>query len=77
MSNDAVAEILRRAAAEPEFHNLLFRNSVQALAGYDLTSEEQLAFGNLTPEAFSALASDLERRISLGIVWGDILGPGL
>ncbi len=64
MSQQAVAEIIGRAAAEPEFMNLLFNDPGKALAGYELDDEEKAMLQGLTPENFDALSGQLEQRVS-------------
>jgi hypothetical protein len=78
MSADTVKQILQRAVTEPAYRQLLLANPVQAAAGYDLTSAEQMALSSLTPETFDALAGDLEgrlSRLSLGILGQGPVGP--
>lgn len=64
MSQKAVSEVVGRAAAEPEFMNLLFNDPGKALAGYDLDDAEKAALHGLTPENFDAMAGQLDQRVS-------------
>lgn len=64
MSQQAVAEIIGRAAAEPEFMNLLFNDPGKALTGYDLDDAEKAMLQGLTPENFDAMSGQLEKRVS-------------
>ena len=64
MSQQAVAEIIGRAAAEPEFMNLLFNDPGKALAGFDLDDAEKAMLQGLSPENFDALSGQLEQRVS-------------
>ena len=43
MSQAAIAEVVERASADPQFLAELERNPEQALAGYDLTEAEHAA----------------------------------
>lgn len=64
MSAETVKTIIGRAAAEPEFRGLLFRDPPAALAGYDLAEAERAALTGLNAENFDALAGELEPRVS-------------
>lgn len=76
MSQKTVAEIIGRAAAEPDFMNLLFNDPGKALAGYDLDDADKAMLHGLTPENFDAMSAQLDSRISKkisdggGEVWG-------
>lgn len=75
MSQKVVAEIIGRAAAEPEFMTQLFNDPGQALAGYELDDAEKALLHGLTPENFDALSGQLDQRVSKlhvgdGEVWG-------
>lgn len=64
MSQKSVSEIVGRAAAEPEFMNLLFNDPSQALAGYELDDSEKALLHGLTPEDFDSLSGQLDKRVS-------------
>jgi hypothetical protein len=64
MSAESVKQVISRAVTEPEYRSLLFKSPAQALAGYELTGDEQAALSGLTPESFDALVGNLEARIS-------------
>jgi hypothetical protein len=75
MSQKTVSEIIGRAAAEPEFMNLLFNDPGKALAGYELDDAEKAMLYGLTPENFNAMSGQLDQRVSKlhsgdGEVWG-------
>jgi hypothetical protein len=75
MSIDSLRQVIARAAAEPEFLNLLCRNSAAALADYDLSAAEMAMVTGLTPETFDALARELDQRASLSVIWGTRSSP--
>ena len=64
MSQQAVTEIIGRAAAEPEFMQALFSDPGKALAGYELDDAEKAMLHGLTPENFDALSGQLDQRVS-------------
>ena len=64
MSQQAVTDIIGRAAAEPDFMNLLFNDPGKALAGYELDDAEKAMLQGLTPENFDALSGQLDQRVS-------------
>ncbi|OQY96917.1 MAG: hypothetical protein B6D41_04540 [Chloroflexi bacterium UTCFX4] len=64
MSQNAVSEVIGRAAAEPEFMNLLFNDPGKALAGYELDDAEKAMLHGLTPEDFDSTSGQLDKRVS-------------
>ncbi len=64
MSQKALSEVVGRAAAEPEFMNLLFNDPGKALAGYDLDDAEKATLHGLTPEDFDSTSGELDKRVS-------------
>lgn len=64
MSQKAVSEVIGRAAAEPEFMNLLFNDPGKALAGYELDDADKAMLHGLTSENFDAMSAQLDSRIS-------------
>jgi len=64
MSQKALSEVVGRAAAEPEFMNLLFNDPGKALAGYDLDDSEKAMLHGLTPEDFDSTSGELDKRVS-------------
>jgi hypothetical protein len=64
VTTETVQKVIIRAVTEPEFRDLLFRDSAQALSGYDLTGAEVDTLGQLSREAFDAAAASLEERSS-------------
>ena len=64
MTTETVQKVIIRAVTEPEFRDLLFRDSAQALAPYHLTGDEAATLTRLSREAFDAAASALEERSS-------------
>lgn len=64
MSEEAVLSIIRTALVNEEFRNKLFSDPAAALSGYDLSEEEKKSLSSMQEEAFEALTSELEERIS-------------
>jgi hypothetical protein len=64
MSMNTVQTIIRKAVADAEFRALLMGNPAEALAGYDLTDEEQTHLSRLEPSIFDAAGNELEKRLS-------------
>ncbi len=64
MSTESVQKIIGRAIAEEAYRELLFSDPEQALAGFELTSEETSALKGLRRDEFDAAAGDLEERLS-------------
>ena len=64
MSIENVEAILTRATREPEFRQLLLKQPVAALAGYQLTDDEIAALSGLIHENFDAHSARLEQRLS-------------
>lgn len=64
MSQKSVSEVIGRAAAEPEFMNLLFNDPGKALAGYELDDAEKAMLHGLTPEDFDSMSGQLDQRVS-------------
>jgi hypothetical protein len=64
MTEDAVSQIIGRAATDAEFRNLLFSNPDQALQGYDLSEDEIAALRNLEQEDLEDFSTKLDARIT-------------
>ena len=78
MSQKAIGEIIGRAAAEPEYMNLLFNDPGKALAGYDLDDAEKSMLHGLTSENFDAMSAQLDQRVSkkMGSGGGEVFPVG-
>jgi hypothetical protein len=89
MSIESLHRVITRALAEPEFRDLLFNHTSQALCDYDLSAAETAMLTGLTPATLGRLASEFklrqargaihapspETRESLRLVWGDPSRP--
>ena len=64
MSAEAVKQIIGRAMTEPDFREQLLADPGTALAGFELTVEEQSALKKVTRASFDATAGELEERVS-------------
>ena len=62
MSIEAVQAVLERTVTDPGFRAQLFAHPDQALAGYELTSEENGALRELCVDADQSASTALERR---------------
>jgi len=62
MSYEAVQAVLERTVTDPEFRNQLFSHPDQALAAYELTSDESGALRDLCVDASQSESAALERR---------------
>jgi len=62
MSIEAVQAVLERTVADPSFRAKLFSQPEQALAGYELTSEESGALHELCLDADQSESAALDRR---------------
>ena len=65
MSATSVETILSRAMSDSAFADQLFAKPDQALAGFELTSEEAATFKGLSRAEFSSLISLPEERKSM------------
>ena len=75
MSKEAVETVIGRAVLERDFREALFASPEDALADYDLTSEEVAALKTIDAETMEALAGTLDERISKAD-WAGILAFG-
>jgi hypothetical protein len=64
VSQDAVSQIIGRAAVDAKFRELLFSNPAPALQGYDLTDDERDALNNLKQEDLEDFSTKLDSRIT-------------
>jgi hypothetical protein len=64
MSQDAVSQIIGRAAVDATFRELLFSNPAQALQGYNLTDDERDALNNLKQDDLENFSTKLDSRIT-------------
>jgi hypothetical protein len=62
MSIEAVQAVLERTVADPAFRARLFSQPDQALADYELTSEEDGALRELCVDAGQSESAALDRR---------------
>ena len=62
MSYDAIQAILERTVTDPAFRARLFTQPDEALAEYELTSEESGALRELYVDASQSESAALERR---------------
>jgi hypothetical protein len=64
MSQEAIEQVLGRAATDSAFRAALIENARAACAGYDLTPEELDALEQLDAESLANFVGSLDRRIS-------------
>jgi hypothetical protein len=64
VSQDAVSQIIGRAAVDAAFRELLFSNPAQALQGYNLTDDERDALNNLKQDDLENFSTKLDSRIT-------------
>ena len=62
MSYDAVQAVLERTVTDPKFRTRLFNQPDQALAEYELTSDESVALRELCVDATHSASAALDRR---------------
>jgi hypothetical protein len=62
MSYEAVQAVLERTVTDPSFRTRLFTQPEEALADYELTSEENGALRELCIDAGSSESAALDRR---------------
>jgi Ribosomally synthesized peptide prototyped by Frankia Franean1_4349. len=62
MSYEAVQAVLERTVTDPSFRNRLFHHPEQALAEYELTSDETVALRELYVDASQSASAALDRR---------------
>ena len=62
MSYEAVQAVLERTVTDPKFRHQLFSTPDEALAEYELTSEENSALRDLCVDASHSESAALERR---------------
>ena len=62
MSYDAVQAVLERTVTDPSFRTKLFNQPEQALAEYELTSDETVALRELCVDASQSASAALDRR---------------
>jgi hypothetical protein len=67
MSKDAMEQIIGRLVIDQKFRRQVAADRVQALAGYDLTVDEQAALAGLDLAELEGPASSLEERVSKGL----------
>ena len=60
MSHKDVEQIISRAVVDEQFRELLFASPNEALAGHDLTADEDQALRGLSREKFDNALGDLE-----------------
>lgn len=62
MSYEAVQAVLERTVVDPSFRTRLFNQPEEALAEYELTSDESGALRELCVDAHQSVSAALERR---------------
>jgi hypothetical protein len=62
MSYEAVQAVLERTVTDPSFRTQLFTHPEQALASYELTSDENSALRDLCVDAGQTDSAALDRR---------------
>jgi hypothetical protein len=62
MSTEAVQAVLERTVTDPSFRSKLFAHPDEALAEYELTSDESGALRELCVDASQSQSEALERR---------------
>ncbi|TMC47664.1 MAG: hypothetical protein E6J14_14965 [Chloroflexi bacterium] len=70
MSNQSVSDALARMASDETFAQAVRKNARKALAGYDLTDDEQRALATMTTEAAGRAPSALGQRLSKSSLFG-------
>lgn len=75
MSKEAVETVIGRAVLERDFREALFASPEEALADYELTTEEVAALKTIDAETMESLAGTLDERISKSD-WSGILAFG-
>jgi hypothetical protein len=75
MSKEAVETVIGRAVLESDFREALFASPQEALASYELTTEEVAALKTIDAETMETLAGTLDERISKAD-WAGILAFG-
>ena len=61
-SERSVVEIIGKAIADEEYRATLFADARSAVAGYEVTDEDQTALGEMTEQAFDFFAAEVENR---------------
>lgn len=74
MSLQAVQTVIGKAAVDRVFRDLLFSKPDEALAGFELSTDEVTGLKALSREKFDAVAGELEERIVADAVGGAATG---
>ena len=68
MSQKVIEQIIGRLVLDPEFRKQMASDRRQALAGYALSDDERVALDGLDLAELEGAATDLEQRVSKGIL---------
>ena len=68
MSQEMVEQIIGRLVLDPEFRKQMAADRKQALAGYTLSDDERAALAGLDLAELEGAATNLEQRVSKGIL---------
>ncbi|MBC8496874.1 MAG: hypothetical protein H8D37_04360, partial [Chloroflexi bacterium] len=63
-SERSVVEIIGKAISDEEYRATLFSDARAAIAGYDVTDEDQTALGEMTADSFDFFAAEVEARFN-------------
>ena len=63
-SEQSVVEIISQAISNEDYRGALFADAKAAIAGYEVTGEDQTALGEMTTESFDFFAAEVEARFS-------------
>ncbi len=66
MSKEVVSEVINKALTDLDYRSQLFADPKTALAGLDLTEQEQIELSGINREAFDEFVTELEQRESKG-----------
>ncbi len=64
MSKAGVEQVIGKLRMDADFRKAVTASPAEALAGYDLTTEEREAFAHIAAASLEAAASELDSRIS-------------
>ena len=66
--SEALEQVVAKAVKDDQFRQLLLSNPEKALAGYNLTKDEQAMLEGLTEESFDDFAGSLGDRSTKGFM---------
>ncbi len=64
MSKASVEQVIGKLLIDADFRKAVAANPAEALAGYELTTEEREALSKVDVASFEAAAGEIDRRIS-------------